>query len=61
MIIYYITLHRNEKSGKTKNPSAVIPAKAGTQSLDLKIIFNSSFLQKRESGSGKPPGFIRND
>ncbi|EFH22928.1 hypothetical protein NEIPOLOT_01290 [Neisseria polysaccharea ATCC 43768] len=29
MIIYYITLHRNEKSGKTKNLSAVFPAKAG--------------------------------
>ncbi|HGH6894125.1 TPA: hypothetical protein ACJMCP_001748 [Neisseria meningitidis] len=33
MIICYITLHRNEKLGKTKNPSAVIPAKAGIQTF----------------------------
>ncbi|HGO7861768.1 TPA: hypothetical protein ACLAYM_001801, partial [Neisseria meningitidis] len=39
-------------------PAAVIPAKAGIQSLDLKIIFNSSFPQKRESGSEKPQEFV---
>ncbi|ENS7165966.1 hypothetical protein KJM90_001248 [Neisseria gonorrhoeae] len=39
MIIYYITLHRNEKSGKTKNPSAVIPAKAGIQNFNASRIY----------------------
>ncbi|EFH23106.1 hypothetical protein NEIPOLOT_01083 [Neisseria polysaccharea ATCC 43768] len=46
---------------KNRSPAAVIPAKAGIQSLDLKIIFNSSFPQKRESGSEKWWECIRND
>ncbi|HGP0399484.1 TPA: hypothetical protein ACLASW_001077, partial [Neisseria meningitidis] len=43
---------------KKQQPAAVIPAKAGIQSLDLKIIFNSSFPQKRESGREKPQEFV---
>ncbi|MBW7994663.1 hypothetical protein EZZ76_10180 [Neisseria meningitidis] len=33
MIIYYIILHRNEKSGKTKNPLASFPRKRESRIL----------------------------